>query len=112
MRITTSHDDLPLTPQTFHILLALAERPLHGYGLMQQIAQDSDGLVAPGPGSMYSALKRLAAARWLEPQSRLGAYGKLTQQQRYELTSVGRVILGAEVDRLRAITALATTRLT
>ncbi len=44
---------LPLTPTVFHILLALAEGPRHGYRIMQDVARLSDGQVERGPGTQH-----------------------------------------------------------
>lgn len=41
------------------ILLLLSEQPMHGYDLIQQISDRSDGLWKPSPGSIYPALSQL-----------------------------------------------------
>jgi DNA-binding PadR family transcriptional regulator len=41
------------------ILLLLAEEPMHGYQLIQQITDRSDGVWTPSPGSVYPALSQL-----------------------------------------------------
>jgi DNA-binding PadR family transcriptional regulator len=41
------------------ILVLLAERPMHGYEMIQQIAERSDGLWRPSPGSVYPTLQLL-----------------------------------------------------
>ena len=43
---------LPLTPRVFHILLALAEGPEHGYRIMKEVEERSRQRVRIGPGSM------------------------------------------------------------
>ena len=53
---------LPLTPPVFHILLALADDERHGYGIMQDVAQQTDGALQLGPGTLYGCLKRMLAA--------------------------------------------------
>jgi DNA-binding PadR family transcriptional regulator len=54
--------ELRLTPVFFHILLSLAERPRHGYALMQEVEERTGGRIRPGPGSLYYALARLEDA--------------------------------------------------
>jgi DNA-binding PadR family transcriptional regulator len=49
----------PLTPATFHILLALVDEERHGYAIMQEVAERTDGAVKLGPGTLYGSLKRL-----------------------------------------------------
>src|ERR1035437_6116836 len=53
---------LPLTPPVFHILLALADEERHGYGIMQDVARQTDGALQLGPGTLYGCLKRMLAA--------------------------------------------------
>jgi len=57
---------LPLTPPVFHILLALAEEERHGYGIMQDVARQTDGALQLGPGTLYGCLKRMLAAGLVE----------------------------------------------
>jgi DNA-binding PadR family transcriptional regulator len=49
----------PLQEPTFLILAALAEAPMHGYGVIQEVATLSDGRVRLRPGTLYGALDRL-----------------------------------------------------
>ena len=56
----TKYDELlPLSPLTMAILLALADGDRHGYALMQEIEQQTDGALKPGTGSLYAGLQRL-----------------------------------------------------
>lgn len=50
---------LPLSPLTMAILLALAEGDRHGYALMQDIEEQTEGALPPGTGSLYAGLQRL-----------------------------------------------------
>ena len=59
-------DLLPLTPPVFHILLALAGGERHGYGIMQDVARQTDGGLHLGPGTLYGCLKRMLAAGLVE----------------------------------------------
>jgi|SRR5262245_56256880 DNA-binding PadR family transcriptional regulator len=49
----------PLTPAVFHILLALADGPLHGYAIMQAVAASAGATLPAGPGTIYGALQRM-----------------------------------------------------
>ncbi len=57
---------LPLTPPVFHILLALAEEERHGYGIMQDVAWQTNDALQLGPGTLYGCLKRMLAAGLVE----------------------------------------------
>ena len=50
------HSFLPLSPATLHILLSLAGEDLHGYGIMQEVARQSEGKYKLGPGTLYDNL--------------------------------------------------------
>jgi len=84
---------LPPTESTYYTLLALLE-PLHGYGIMQQVDQLSEGPVAVGPGTLYGALSTL---------EKDGLIVKEREEERrkvYALTAKGRRVLAAQVQRL------------
>src|SRR5579859_7821284 len=61
-RMSKSSPTGPLTPAVFHILLALYGRERHGYDIMQQVKEDSQGAVKMGPGTLYGSLDRMIAA--------------------------------------------------
>jgi DNA-binding PadR family transcriptional regulator len=46
----------PLPSAAFQIMLALAGEDLHGYGIMRQVAQQTDGRIRLGPGTLYSSI--------------------------------------------------------
>jgi len=52
----TPDELLPLTPAVFHILVALSEGERHGYAIMRQVAEDTDGSLQLGPGTLYGCL--------------------------------------------------------
>jgi DNA-binding PadR family transcriptional regulator len=54
-----------LSPQVFHILLALADQDLHGYAIVQDVAARTDGEVRLTASTLYAALKRLLDDGWI-----------------------------------------------
>jgi DNA-binding PadR family transcriptional regulator len=94
-----------LKPAAFHILLALAERDLHGYAVMQAVREQSSGRIPLQTGSFYRHLGRLiddgfvieAGAPKHETDARRGTH--------YRLTSRGRQVLAAEQTRLSGLVA-------
>jgi DNA-binding PadR family transcriptional regulator len=52
----------PLTPAVFHILLALADGPLHGYAIMQAVERSAGRELRMGPGTIYGSLQRMEDA--------------------------------------------------
>lgn len=98
----------PLTPAMFHILLTLAAGERHGYGIMQEVAAQTEGRLRLGPGTLYGAIKRMLAAGWIEELDERPDPALDDQRRRYyRLTDLGRRTLHAEVDRLEGMLALA-----
>lgn len=95
---------LPLTHLAYHILLALAESPAHGYALVRQIRERSGGLVDPGTGSFYSIIKRLSDDRLI---AEIETEDDDARRRSYAITSLGGRVLQAETDRLAAQVAAA-----
>ena len=96
----TLKETAPLSPAVFHILLALSGGDRHGYGIMKQVAEDSQGRVSMGPGTLYGSLKRMLDAG-LVAESDERADPDLSDERRiyYRITSSGSKALAAEVER-------------
>ena len=99
---------LPLTPAVFHILLALADRERHGYGIMQDIAARTDGAMRMGPGTLYGSIKRMLADGLIE-ESGERPDPELDDERRryYRLTDLGRRVLQAEAQRFEQLLRIA-----
>lgn len=83
-----------------HILLALATGPSHGYELMRRVERQTDGQLAPGPGTLYAALKRLSERGLIrETDRQSGATGR----RRYAITVAGKSALNRELNRLAEV---------
>lgn len=90
------------------ILVSLAEKPRHGYALIQDIAALSHGRVRLSTGTLYGAVRRLLEERWIE---RFQQADTSRDKQAYRLTAAGRQHLRTELDRLRQVTRAAAARL-
>jgi len=104
---------LPLSPASLHILLALAGENLHGYGIMQDVARQTNGALQLGPGTLYGCLKRMLAAGLVE-ESDERPDTELDDERRryYRMTAFGRKTVRAEAVRLAgAVSAARTKRL-
>jgi len=71
------------------ILLLLAEQPRHGYEILTEISDRSDGRWQPSPGSIYPVLKRLARDGLVRPEHENG-------KRIFALTDEGRAVVDAE----------------
>jgi PadR family transcriptional regulator, regulatory protein PadR len=91
-----------MTGQAFYVLTALADGPRHGYGILGEVAELSQGQVKLKIGSLYGVLERLAAGGLIEPDREEARDGRLRRY--YRLTRDGRRALAGEAE-LRAATA-------
>ena len=109
----TTQDLLPLTPPVFHILLALADEERHGYGIMQDVAWQTNGALQLGPGTLYGCLKRMLAAGLVEESDERPDPAMDDERRRYyRMTALGRRVVRAEAERLAgAVTAARSRRL-
>ena len=102
---------LPLSPASFHILLALSGGERHGYGIMQETAQSSEGRIKLGPGTLYRSIRRLLDDGLIE-ESDERPVPELDDERRhyYRLTSFGFRVAQAEAQRLAALVRVAHAR--
>src|SRR2546423_303299 len=91
---------LPLSAPVLHILLALAEGEAHGYAIMQDVAQRSEGVVRLGPGTLYGAIGRMLEDGLIEEsQDRPDPALDDSRRRYYRLTHYGSEVLAAETRR-------------
>lgn len=99
---------LPLRPSVFHILLALSDGDLHGYGIMQEVAEHTAGQIRLGPGTLYGTIKRLLSDRLIiEADERPDPELDDERRRYYRLTDFGHRVLKAEVRRISNMVAVA-----
>jgi DNA-binding PadR family transcriptional regulator len=95
---------LPLTPAAFHILLALADGERHGYAIMRDVEERSDGDVRLAPGTLYGAIKRMLDQGIVEEtDDRPDAEDDDERRRYYRLTRFGRDVVRAEAARLERL---------
>ena len=95
---------LPLKPVELELLLVLAEQECHGYGLVQAIAQRTDGLVTLEPGNLYRVIKRLLADGLVAESERRPAPDLADERRRYyRITALGARVAATEARRLQAL---------
>ena len=104
--------ELPLTPPVFHILLALAGEERHGYGIMQDVSQQTGGALQLGPGPLYGCLKRMLAAGLVEESGERPDASLDDERRRYyRMTELGRRMVRAEAQRLAGAVTVAMAKL-
>ncbi|HVZ20021.1 MAG TPA: PadR family transcriptional regulator [Vicinamibacterales bacterium] len=110
-RTKNPEDLLPLTPPVFHILVALSDGERHGYAIMRQVLEDTDGALKLGPGTLYGCLERMLAAGLVE-ESDWRPDPELDDERRryYRITTFGTRVVRGEAKRLAAAVTAARAR--
>jgi len=98
-----------MTPAMFHIALALAGGPRHGYALMREVELLSDGAMHLGPGTLYRSLQRMRVDLLIEDWPGDETSGD-ERRREYRLTVSGRETLRVEAQRLASLVAVAVQR--
>jgi len=93
---------LPLSAQQFHILLALTRQDRHGYGIILDVAERTEGQLRLGTGTLYTAIGRLTTLGLIEDTGVEDG-----PRRHYHLTPLGKKVLQAEASRLEALVRLA-----
>lgn len=94
----------PLRPVEFLTLAALSDAPRHGYGLVHEVARQTEGQIKLRPGDLYRVLVRLEQRELLTISDRRPT-PEMDDQRRtyYQLTDLGREILRAEAEMLSKV---------
>lgn len=87
-----------LTEAVFYILLSLY-RPLHGYGIMQNVSSLSGGRVTLGAGTLYGAINTLVDKGWIIPSGEDAE----SRKKEYVITAKGKTAVEAELRRLEEL---------
>ena len=100
-------ENLPLTEPVLLILLSLAGQPRHGYSILKDVEEMSDGRVTLSTGTLYGALRRLLEDGWIQ---RFEEEESSRGRQAYRLTPAGRRNLQLEASRLEHLAKVANLR--
>lgn len=101
-----SKDYNQLPQVAFSILLALSLRERHGYEIIKQVEEDSNGKIKLGPGALYTSIKQLLAQGLItEVKQRHD-----TRRRYYKLSAAGSKVLAAELDYYENAVAVARKR--
>lgn len=89
----------PLTEAIFYILLAV-RKPNHGYGIIQEVEEMTNGRVVLGAGTLYGAMQSLEKRGWIR------IYSEDTESRKkkeYLITEAGREAFKEETKRLEEL---------
>jgi len=92
-----------MAPAVFQILIALADQPLHGYGIMLDVAERSAGKVKMSPGTLYGSIKQMLEGGLIEETKSPPAGADDERRRYYRLTRDGREAARQEMARMSAL---------
>ncbi len=104
-----SADDLiPLKPVDLMVLMALVRQERHGYGIVADIEEQTEGRIRLVPGNLYAVLQRLERDGLVTETEKRPAPDLDDQRRRYyAITGLGRTVVAAEAARLRSVVGMA-----
>ncbi len=102
-------ETMKLNEQRFLVLTALAGGPLHGYGLVEEIAEITEGRVKPRAGSLYHGLDKMLEQGLLVVDREDVVDGRMRRY--YTLTTEGRETLRREARERQHMASQALSRL-
>lgn len=112
--MSTAHDRpeafLPLRPLELLVLAMLADAPLHGYAIRQAILDHTGESIEVEAGNLYRHIRRLHAEALIDVTQRSGRVDDDERRRYFRLTALGRRVLSAELERLRALVHFAEQR--
>src|SRR5260370_32153067 len=97
-----------LTPAMFQVLLALGDGEKHGYAILKEVEEQTNGHVRLSTGTLYAMIKRLLSEGIIaECRNRPPAEEDDQRRRYYRLTPLGRQVATAEVERMERMVATA-----
>lgn len=102
--------ELPLTPAVFQILLSLTDGERHGYAIMKEIEERTDGQLRLGPGKLYYSIQRMVEKGFIEEAPEAGGADADERRRYYRISDLGRRVAEAETARLEALVSFAHSR--
>lgn len=99
---------LPLPLATFHILLALAQEPRHGYAILREVERRTGGELRLGAGTLYRSIQRMLEDGLIAERRERPAPEEDDERRRYyEIAPRGAAAARAEAARLQALVRMA-----
>ncbi len=91
---------LPLANLGFNVLVALAAEDRHGYGIIKDIEERTQGMISIRSGALYTTIQRLLETGFVEPAPTPGDSDGDARRKYYRITPLGRQVATLEAARL------------
>jgi PadR family transcriptional regulator PadR len=108
---STPHSYIPISEPVTYILLALVPGPKHGYAILKDMEELSDGQARLSVSTLYESLGRLLHDGLIERVEDDGGKATLRPRKIYRLSQLGRQVLTTEINRMQGLVARAERRL-
>ena len=100
-KLTNSSGLQPLTPIAFQVLLAVSDKPRHGYGIMKEIERMTKGKLLISAGTLYNSIKRLLRDMLIKVvDEELAETSDARRTRYYRITTLGQQTLEVALRRL------------
>lgn len=103
---------LPLSAKDYHVLMVLLDDESHGYGMVKEIEERTDGRISLEAANLYRVIRRLIRDGLVAEADRRATPETEQEERRryYRITALGREVLALEAERMRALVDEARTR--
>jgi len=101
---------LPLSPATFHILVALADEDRHGFGIIRDVTDRTGGALRLGPGTLYRTLQQMLESGLIAEVRQPPPRKEEDRRRYYRITALGTAAAKAETRRLAGLVRMARAR--
>lgn len=107
-----SASQVSLSPAMFYVLLSLADGDKHGYAILKEVSQNSDGKVRLSAGTLYGVIRKLQTEGYIvEAETRPRAALDDERRRYYRLTPQGKTVASAEAQRMEQLVNIARSKL-
>jgi PadR family transcriptional regulator PadR len=98
---------LPLKALELSVLVVLSEGEEYGYGIVRRIAEQEAGAIRLAPSNLYNVLDRMIDRGLVARTEGLQPEGGRIPRKYYRITTRGRAVVRAELERLASLMAMA-----
>jgi DNA-binding PadR family transcriptional regulator len=91
---------LPLPPATFHILVSVIGEPRHGYAIIDDVEERTNGDLRMSAGTLYRSIARMVEQGLLAEVAKRRTADDDARRRYYRITPFGQAVARAEMRRM------------